>query len=285
MNIPFGVSSMVAPLQHVLVQQPTAAFGEAFNDPAGGYLRPVDLEVARKEHELFVEALGGLGPTIHQLEADSPYPDQIYTYDPALVTEEGAVLLRSGKPGRRGEEDILGAWFESNGVPILGRIAGPGTVDGGDVMWLRPDAMCVGRSLRTNQAGIEQLAELVPDGFHVFDVPYDEGPAACLHLMSSVSMVTADLAIVERRRLPAGLHSLLADLEVTLIDVPSEEVDTLATNVLAVRPGVVMVVEGNPMTRRSLEAAGVEVHAFAGEEIAINGTGGPTCLTRPVLRA
>lgn len=284
MSISFGVSSMVAPLQHVLVQRPTAAFGEAFNDPACGYKRPVDLEVARKEHELFVDALSNLGPTVHQLEADSPYPDQIYTYDPALVTTGGAVLLRSGKPGRRGEEEVLGAWFERNGVPIVGRITGPGTVDGGDVMWLRPGVMCVGRSLRTNQAGIEQLTDLVPDGFEVFDVPYDQGPAACLHLMSTVSMVADGLAVVERPRLPAGLHSLLAELGVTMIDVAPEEVDSLATNVLAVRPGVVMVVEGNPMTRRLLEAAGVEVHAFAGEEIAINGTGGPTCLTRPVLR-
>ncbi len=284
MSIPFGVSSMVAPLHHVLVQRPTAAFGAAFDDPACGYLRPVDLDVARKEHDLFTEALSNLGPTVHQLGADSPYPDQVFTYDPALVTAQGAVLLRSGKPGRRGEEDVLGEWFLSNGIPIVGRIEEPGRVDGGDVMWVRPDVLCVGRSLRTNQAGIDQLADLVGGGLRVFDVPYDEGPAACLHLMSSLSMVSDDLALVERRRLPSGLHALLADLGVTLIDVAPDEVDTLAANVLAVRPGVVMMLEGNPITRRSLESAGVEVHAFSGEEIAINGTGGATCLTRPVQR-
>lgn len=285
MPVPYGVSSMVAPLQHVLVQRPTAAFGAAFDDPSCGYMRPVDLDAARKEHDLFVELLADLGPVVHQLDVDSPYPDQIYAYDPALVVEDGAILLRSGKPGRRGEEEVLGVWFERNEIPIVGRIEAPGTVDGGDVLWLRPDVLCVGRSLRTNQAGIDQLAALLADPVHIFDVPYDRGPEACLHLMSTISMVADDLAVVERPRLPSGLHSLLASLEVNLIDVPPGEVDSLATNVLAVRPGVVMMLEGNPITRRALEAAGAEVHTFAGEEIAINGTGGPTCLTRPVLRA
>lgn len=284
MAIPFGVSSMVAPLEHVLVQRPTAAFGRAFDDPACGYMRPVDLEVALREHEMFVEALAGLGPTVHQLDADSPYPDQIYTYDPALVTERGAILLQSGKLGRRGEEDVLAGWFEANGIPIVGRIEGPGTVDGGDVLWLRPDTVCVGRTLRTNQAGIDQLRPLLGYEAHVFDVAYGAGPAACMHLMSTISMISEDLAVVEQAVLPAGLHGLLHDLGVRLVTVPPEEVATLATNVLAVRPGVVMAVDGNPVTRATLEGKGVEVHGFAGEEIALNGTGGPTCLTRPVLR-
>jgi N-dimethylarginine dimethylaminohydrolase len=228
--------------------------------------------------------LASLGATVHQLDADSPYPDQIYTYDPAVVTERGVILLRSGKPGRRGEEDVLGAWFDSNGIPIIGRIEAPGTVDGGDVLWLRPNTVCVGRTLRTNQAGIDQLNPLLGGAAHVFDVAYGDGPGACWHLMSTLSMVSDELAVVELPRLPVGLHVLLGDLGVKLIDVPPEEVATLATNVLAVHPNVVVVVDGNPVTRASLEREGVEVHGFAGDEIAINGTGGPTCLTRPVLR-
>jgi N-dimethylarginine dimethylaminohydrolase len=284
MAIPFGVSSMVAPLRHVLVQRPTAAFGGAFDDPACGYLRPVDLPAALREHEAFVESLAGLGPTVHQLDADSPYPDQIYTYDPAIVTDRGAILLRSGKPVRLGEEDVLAAWFETNGIPIVGRIEEPGTVDGGDVLWLRPDIVCVGRTLRTNQAGIDQLTPLLGETPHVFDVAFGAGPSACMHLMSTISMVSDELAVVEKAALPAGLYGLLGDLGMRLIDVPPEEVLSLGANVLAVRPGVVMVVDGNPVTRAALEREGVEVHVFAGEEIALNGTGGPTCLTRPLLR-
>lgn len=284
MTVPFGVSSMVAPLRHVLVQRPTVAFGNAFDDPAGGYLRPVDLATAQVEHERFVATLAAIGSTVHHLDADSPYPDQIYTYDPALVTDRGVILLRSGKPGRRGEEDVLADWFNMSGIPIVGRIEAPGTVDGGDVLWLRPDTVCVGRTLRTNQAGIDQLTPLLGDETHVFDVAYGAGPASCVHLMSTISMVSDELAVVEQAALPAGLHGMLRDLGVKLIDVPPDEVTSLGTNALAVQPGVVMVVDGNPMTRVALERAGVEVHTFAGNEIAINGTGGPTCLTRPVLR-
>jgi len=275
---------MVAPLEHVLVQRPGPAFGDAFEDPACGYLHPVDLAAAQEEHDEFTEALAALGPTVHQLDAASPYPDQIYTYDPALVTDRGAILLRSGKPGRRGEEEILAAWFEKHGIPVVGRIEAPGTVDGGDVLWLRPGIVCVGRTLRTNQAGVHQLLPLLSGDAHVFDVAYGAGPSACVHIMSTISMVSDDLAVVDLAQLPAGLYGLLGDLGVKLIAVPPDEVAALATNVLAVRPGVVMVVNGNPVTRAALEREGVEVHGFAGEEIVLNGTGGPTCLTRPVLR-
>jgi N-dimethylarginine dimethylaminohydrolase len=284
-TISYGVSSMVAPLHHLLMQRPTPAYGRAFDDPACGYLQPVDLDVAIKEHELLCELLTSLGVTVHQLNADSPHPDQIYTYDPALVTATGAVLLRSGKPGRRGEERFLADWFTGNGIPVTGRIEEPGTVDGGDVLWLRPGLVAIGRSLRTNQAGIDQLIPLLDQEAHVFDVPYGAGPAACLHLMSTLSMITADIALVDHPRLPAGLHALLVDLGIDIVETPPTEVDTLGTNVLAVRPGVAVAVAGNPQTMRLLEERGVEVHTFVGDEIAINGTGGPTCLTRPVLRA
>jgi len=285
MAIPYGVASMVAPLQHVLVQRPSAAFGRAFDDPACGYLHPVDLEVAAKEHRLFCELLASLGVTVHQLDADSPYPDQIYTYDPALVTIEGAIVLRSGKPGRRGEERFLADWFRANAIPILGSIEEPGTVDGGDVLWLSPELVAIGRSLRTNQAGIDQLIPMLDAEVRVFDLPYAGGPGACLHLMSTLSMITDDIALVERPRMPAGLHSLLVDLGLDILDTAQGEIDSLGTNVLAVQPGVAVAVAGNPQTQRLLESRGVTVHTFGGDEIAINGTGGPTCLTRPVLRA
>lgn len=285
MAVPYGVASMVAPLHHVLVHEPGEAFGSAFDNPAYGYLRPVNLDAAVKEHMALCELLESLGVTVHHLRSDATYADLVYTYDPALVTQHGAILLRPGKAERLGEEGELENWFRANGIPIVGRIEAPGTADGGDIFWLAEDILCVGRSLRTNQAGIDQLTELVAERVHVFDVAYDAGPAECLHLLSTISMVRDDLAVVDLKRLPAGLYSLLLEHGVELIAVPDGEIGSLGPNVLAVRPGVVVLLEGNPGTRAALEAAGVEVHEFAGGDIAVNGSGGPTCLTRPLHRA
>jgi N-dimethylarginine dimethylaminohydrolase len=223
--------------------------------------------------------------TVHLLDGEHSSADSVYQYDPSLVTDRGAILLRSGRPSRRGEEDVQAAWYESHGVPLLGRIEPPGTVDGGDVFWLRPDIVCIGRSLRTNGSGINQLSALLEGTIHVFDVPYDAGPAECLHLLSVISPVAPDLAVVELKRLPAGLYELLNDYGVRLIEVPDGEIESLACNVLAVAPGVVVMLEGNPVTRQRLEAARVEVHPFRGRQICWNGSGGPTCLTRPIHRS
>jgi N-dimethylarginine dimethylaminohydrolase len=168
---------MVAPLHHALVQAPGDAFAAAFDDPAHGFLRPVDLGAAQKEHEAFCELLDSLGVTVHHLDSRSASPDLLYTYDPALVTDDGAILLRSGKPNRRGEEDEVGAWFTTHGIPVSGRIEAPGTVDGGDVFWLRPDLVCVGRTLRTNQAGIDQMRTMLTETVEAFDVPVHRGAA------------------------------------------------------------------------------------------------------------
>jgi dimethylargininase len=284
MLIPFGVSSMVAPLDHVLIQSPTAAFANAFDNPDHGYFRTVEFDAARKEHELFAGLLTDLGCTIHQLEGASSSPDLIYTYDPSFVTPRGAILLRSGKPTRRGEESAHAAWYGEHEIPIIGSIDEPATVDGGDLLWLGDDLLIAGRSLRTNQAGIDQVVELVDATVLTFDVPVHSGAAACLHLMSSLSMAADHLAVVESPLLPAGLFRLLQEREVEMVEIPVDEVDSLGGNVLAVRPGVVVVVDGNPTTRALLESKGVEVHPFEGSEIAMNGSGGPTCLTRPICR-
>lgn len=276
---------MTAPLRHVLVKPPGTAFAQAFDEPDHGFLHPVDLGRAIAEHARLVELLQELGVEVHQLEVEHPSPDLVYQYDPSLVTDRGAILLRSGKASRVGEEDIQEAWYRAQGVPVVGRIEAPGTVDGGDVFWLRPDIVCIGHSLRTNRSGIDQLKGMLDGSIHVFDVPYDAGPAECLHLLSVISPVRDDLAVVELERLPAGLYELLSDLEVRMIPIPRDEVATLACNVLAVRPGVVVMLDGNHVTHRALSAAGVEVHTFGGREICINGSGGPTCLTRPIHRA
>jgi N-dimethylarginine dimethylaminohydrolase len=280
----FGAQSMTAPLRDVLVKRPGAAFGKAFDDPAHGFLSAVDLDVARREHEAFVDVLGGLGPTVHILEVETDDPDLVYTFDPLLVTDQGAIPLRPGKPNRADEPAILEAWTESFGIPVAGRIEPPGTVEGGDTFWLRPDLFCIGRTLRSNASGVAQLGDIVGGDVRVFDVPFWKGPAELIHLMSVISPVADDLAVVYLPLLPVGLWELLVDMEIRLVEVPDEEFPTLGCNVLAVSPGVVILAEGNPRTAAALAAAGCEVHTYPATQIGINGSGGPTCMTRPILR-
>jgi N-dimethylarginine dimethylaminohydrolase len=278
----WGAQSMTAPLREVLVHPPGAPFGAAFDDPAHGFLHPVDLDVARREHAAFVELLVRLGVEVHILEADPDTPDLLYTFDPLLVADAGAIPLRPGKATRRGEPALLEAWTAAAGIPTAGRIEAPGTIEGGDTCWLRPDLLCVGRSRRTNAEGADQLAAIVGGDVRTFDVPSrgDE----LVHLLSVISPVTEELAVVYPPLLPAGLAALLDEVGMGTISVPDDEYPTLACNVLAVRPGVLIVAEGNPQTRRALEAAGCEVLAYPATEIGINGSGGPTCMTRPILR-
>jgi N-dimethylarginine dimethylaminohydrolase len=244
----------------------------------------VDLDVARREHDAFVELLASLGPTVHELGVESDSPDLVYQFDPLLVTDRGAIPLRAGKPNRRGEELLTEAWLNARDVPTIGRIEAPGTIEGGDTFWLRPDLLCIGRTLRTNGSGASQLAALVGGDVRVVDLPYWRGPTELVHLLSVVSPVADDLAVVYLPLLPVGLWQLLADLGIRTIAVPDAEFPTLGCNVLAVRPGVVIVVEGNPVTAAALAAAGCEVHMYAAKEIGVNGSGGPTCLTRPIRR-
>lgn len=275
---------MTAPLVDVLVKRPGPAFGAAFDDPAHGFIHPVDLERARREHDAFVELLSSLGPRVHLLDAESASPDLVYQYDPLLVTDRGAVPLRSGKPNRRGEESLVETWLNARGVPTIGRIESPATVDGGDTFWIRPETLCIGRSLRTNERGARDLAAVVGGEVRIFDVPFWRGDAELVHLLSVISPVADDLAVAFPPLMPAGLYELTRELGIRLVVVPEEEYATLGSNVLAVRPGVVIMTTGNPVTAAALAAAGCEVHTFAASEIGINGSGGPTCLTRPILR-
>ena len=281
----FGAQSMTAPLLEALVHRPDAAFGAAFDDPAHGFLRPVDLAAAQREHNAFVDLLVRLRVRVHALEAETDDPDLLYTFDPLLVTESGAMVLRPGKPNRRGEPALLEAWTTAAGIPTVGRVQAPGAIEGGDTFWLRPDLLCIGRSLRTNDAGARQLAALVGGDVRIFDLPCWRGDAELVHLLSVISPVTDELAVIYPPLLPAGLWELLGELGIRTIPVPDNEYPTLACNVLAVRPGVLVMADGNPITRRALEAAGCEVHTYPATEIGINGSGGPTCMTRPILRA
>lgn len=280
----YGGQSNVALLREALLKAPGPAFGRAFENPAYGFLHPCNLEVAKREHAAFSELLASLGTTVHQLDVEIDSPDLLYAYDPLIVTDRGAIPLRPGKPNRVPEADAIEGWTSAHGIPTLGRIEAPGTIEGGDTFWLRPDLFCIGRTLRTNESGVRQLAELVGGDVRVFDVPYWKGPAELVHLMSVISPIADDIAAVFLPLLPVGLWQLLGDLGYRLIEVPEEEYSTLGCNVLAVRPGVVIAAEGNPVTAAAMSALGVEVHTYPAFEIGMNGSGGPTCMTRPILR-
>ena len=281
----YGARSSTADLRDVLVKAPGPAFGRAFDDPAHGFLRPVDLDRARREHNGLVEVLDGLGVRVHVLDVEpATDPDLVYVFDPLLVIDRGAVPLRPGKPNRAGEPAVVERWLNAHDIPTAGRIEAPGTVEGGDTVWLRDDLFVIGRTLRTNDAGARQLAAIVGGDVRIADVPYWKGPAELVHLMSVISPVSDDVAVVFLPLLPAGLYEWLRELGIRLVEVPEEEYPTLGCNVLAVRPGVVIVADGNPVTRRGLETAGAEVHAVPLGEVGENGSGGVTCLTRPILR-
>src|SRR5688500_17195127 len=205
----YGAQSMTAPLREVVLRSPGPAFGRAFDDPAHGFLHRVDLELARRQHGALCELLDRLGVRVHVLDEDGLGPDAVYVFDPLLITDRGAVPLRSGKATRRGEEAALEAWTTQATIPTIGCITAPATVDGGDTFWLRPDLLVIGRSLRTNRAGADQLAGIVGGRVEIVDVPYWHGPGEVLHLLSLISPVADDLAVVFPELLPAGLHELL----------------------------------------------------------------------------
>ena len=281
----YGAQGMVAPLREALVQRPGEAFGRAFEDPAHGFLHPVDLQRARAEHDGFAATLRGLGVVVNELGVETEDPDLVYTFDASLVTDRGVILLRSGKANRVGEETFHAAWYKAHGIPVIGAIEAPGTVDGGDTFWIDSETLCIGRTLRTNRSGREQLAAIWGGDVRFFDVPYGDGPEKLIHLLSVISPVDDDLAVVYLPLLPVGLWEMLRERGVGMISVSPEEFDSLGPNVLAVRPRVVVVAAGNPMTAKRLREHGVEVHEVPLDEVGVSGSGGPTCLTRPILRA
>lgn len=280
----FGGQSMTAPLREALLKAPGAAFGRAFEERTHGFLHPVDLDVARREHAAFSELLASLGTTVCLLDTEVESPDLLYAFDPLLITDRGAIPLRPGKPSRHVEPAAIEAWTLAQSIPTIGRIEAPGTIEAGDTFWLRPDLFCIGRTLRTNDEGARQLAELVGGDVRVFDVPYWHGPEELVHLLSVVHPIADDLATVFLPLLPVGLWQLLREMGYRLIEVDEDEYLRLGCNVLVVRPGVVIVAAGNRKVTAALASHGFEVHTYPATEIGINGSGGPTCMTRPILR-
>lgn len=283
----FGGHSMHGRLRRVLVRRPDAAF--AVDDPAAwNYTSRPDLDAAQRQHDALVAVLEGSGVEVLCHDEDQPgRADSIFVYDPVWITDGGSIVLAMGKFARQGEEEPLARRLEAAGVPILARLEGDARAEGGDLLWLAPDLLVAGLGFRTNEQGVAQLAKaLGPLGVEVVgvDLPYWQGPAACLHLLGSISILDHDLAVVDERLLPVRLWSWLRERGFRLVPVPPEEVATQAPNILALAPGHGLAIDGNPVTRRRLEKAGCRIDVYPADELSLKAEGGPTCLTRPVLR-
>jgi dimethylargininase len=280
----YGCQSMTAPLRRVLVRAPRPQEAARWRE-AGWHAAPDPVALSR-EHEALCGHLEAAGAdvVVAQTSAETGL-DGIYVYDVALVADRGALLLRPGKDARLGEVQPMADALERAGVPVVAKVSAPATVEGGDTLWLDERTLLVGKSYRTNDAGIEALKDALPDAdVLAFDLPHLGGPAALLHLMSLISPLDRDLAVVHLPLLPARLAELLRERGVELVEVPDEELPGQGPNVLALAPRVALALEGSPVTLRRLERAGVEVRTYRGDELSRKGDGGPTCLTRPLLR-
>lgn len=283
---------MYKKLEKVIVKHPKEAFvGQSHinsNWQAFNYLEEPDFVEAVKEYENFIAILKKHTKEILYLEKDARVGlDSIYAHDPVKFTPKGAIILNSGKLLRQTEALVYKEFLKKHQIPILGELCGEAICDGGDIVWLNEKTIAIGRGYRTNEDAINQLKEIlvdVVDEVKVVQLPHDLGEDACLHLMSFLSIIDKKLAVVYSRLMPVELRQWLLKEGFKLLEVPEEEYDNLACNVLAVAPSVCIISAGNPVTQKLLESNGVKVHAYKGTEISVKGTGGPTCLTSPVAR-
>lgn len=252
-----------------------------------GYLGEPDFENAVREHAAFGAQLEESGARVDYLPGtDALTLDAIYTRDAAVAVPGGLVLCRMGKRARDPEPQAMGDAVAPLGVDILGAIEGGGHLEGGDVVWLDATTLIVGRGYRTNDEGIRQLAQLVGEQVEVIVVPLPHwhGDGDVFHLMSMLSPVGRQLALVYSPLLPVSFRQWLLARDIRLVEVPDEEFDSMGCNVLALGPGRCVALAGNPRTRAALEHEGVEVLEYEGLNISTKGGGGPTCLTRPLSR-
>lgn len=252
------------------------------------YFSEPDYKKAQSEYEAFANTFSLPGLELHQFEADEQVMiDSIYCRDAAIATDFGMIICNMGKGARLNEPAAQRTAFEKAGIPILGEVDATGTLEGGDVAWLDEKTLAVGHTYRTNRSGIAQLkAMMAPHGIAVIvaEMPHYKGQRDVFHLMSVLSPVDKDLAVVYSPLMPISFRNELLDRGFGLVEVPDEEFESMGCNVLATAPRQCLMVDGNPVTASRMRAAGCEVTTYPGAEISVKGGGGPTCLTRPMQR-
>ena len=275
----FGGQTMVEPLRRVLVRRPPA---DTSDWRRFGWREQPDPARLAAEHERFAELLEEAGAEV--VVAPPTTLDAIYTFDPAIVSDAGAVLLRPGKPERADEVDAIAEELESAGVAVAAQLEAPAFAEGGDTAWLDERTFLVGRGYRTNQAGIEALERILAVETLAFDLPHFHGSGEVMHLLSLFSPLDRDLVVAYPPLMPVRLVQLFEERGIEIVEVPDDEFATMGSNVLALGPRRALMLEHDVETRRRLERAGVDVTVYRGVELS-KGDGGPTCLTRPLLRA
>jgi dimethylargininase len=274
--------SMTAPLRRVLVRKP----GGLDRWREYGWRAAPDPVRILEEHEAFCATLEQAGTEVVVAEPLDGNPDAIYVHDPATVVDGRAIPLRPGKEGRRGEVAPLAAELTRAGLEVAAGLEGDEWAEGGDLLWLDDHTLVVGRGYRTNDAGIGALRRALPDvAVTVVDLPHYHGRREVMHLLSLISPLDDDLAVVYPPLMPVRLVELLEARGIQFVEVPDKEFESMACNVLALAPRVALALGGNRETRRRLGAAGVDVLVYSGDELSRKGDGGPTCLTRPLERA
>jgi N-dimethylarginine dimethylaminohydrolase len=251
------------------------------------FTAPPDLALACEQYHAFRDTMAAAGVHVDEVLADDHLTlDAIYLRDAVVLTPRGTVACRMGKPARRDEPAALARHLAALGVPLLGAIEAPGVLEGGDVLWFDERTVAVGRGYRTNDEGIAQLRTLLGPDVEavVVPLPHYRGPSDVFHLMSILSPLDRDLAVAYSPLMPVPFREWLCTRGVTLVEVPDEEFDSMGANVLALAPRLALMLAGNPVTRARLERAGVRVLTYEGSEISVKGGGGPTCLTRALVR-
>ena len=284
--------SEVGAISRLLLKHPRDAFRDAASIEQQwrtlNFTAPPDLARAIDEYDRFVESLRRCGAAVDFLPVtETTGLDSIYVRDASVVCDRGAILCRMGKPAREGEPAAQEAALTALGYPVVGTIAPPGRLEGGDVAWLDRRTLAVGRGYRTNDEGIAQFRNLLGDSIDeliTVQLPHWRGQGDVFHLMSIISPVDHDLAVVYSPLMPVSFREFLLARGTTLVEVPDEEFDSMGANVVATAPRRCLVLNGNPQTRQRLERAGADVVEYEGANISLKGGGGPTCLTRPIRR-
>jgi N-dimethylarginine dimethylaminohydrolase len=288
----FNNQSMTGDLLRVLVCSPRNAAWDRPERLAAwrdlGFQWLPEFATAQSQHETLCCLLAAAGAEVVCLApSDSLTLDAVYAHDSSLATGDGLILMNPGKTSRVAEARAHANFCARLGIPVLGEIRLPGTSEAGDIVWLDAETLLIGHGYRTNKAGIDQIrALLAPKGVDVLSapLPYGPGPSACLHLMSLMSMLDEQTILVDLPWLAVETVELLKARGFGLIEIEYSERDTLACNVLSLGSKRLVAIEENRKTNQCLRDAGFDVRTFPGSEICINGSGGPTCLTRPLLR-
>jgi len=285
----YGVSSMVAPLQRVALHAPGNTLRNA-DAHQWHYGDSFDPNALGKDYQTFVSSIERAGVEVLWMLENTESADAIFTYDASLMTPQGAILMKPGKILRKGESEAHRRFYQSMNIPIVGQVTGDATCEAGDTLWLDDHTLLIGRGYRTNQAGINQMQSMLGNqGINVlaFDLPCYQGEQACLHLMSLISLLAEDLALVHKVLLPVALAQLLSSRGIELLEAPTDEFEAsggLNLNVLTLAPRQVVAIEGYDQTLSLMHNAGCKIDIFSGESLCIPCEGGPTCMTRPILR-